>query len=129
MDQLITQPIAELAPADIAQNIVKLETLSKQIKARLDEYKDRLMEEMKEKQVLSLKLETMTVSRAKRKTVKVTDDALLEEALAGLGHQVITKKIVDMDYMKPVVTSILEAGELNGASMTETEYITVRLAK
>ncbi len=129
MDNLITQPISELTPAKIAEDVVKLEVLSKQIKQRLDAYKTRLLEEMKEKGVLSLKLETMTVSRAKRKTVKVIDDALLAEALEATGNEVVRKTIVDMDYMKPLVVSLLEKGEVKGASYSETEYVSVRLAK
>ncbi len=84
---------------------------------------------MRDKKVLSLKMEDMTVSRVERKTVKVIDDKILQGEIEATGNAAVMKFVVDMDYMKPVVTDMLQKGELDGATLTTTEYIAVRINK
>ena len=127
-DQLIEKP--SMSQMEVAQEVMKLEKLKREIDARLKEHKSALLKVMTELDVLQLKTGTYTLYRASRTWVKVTDDEALEQSLIDLDVPVDTKKVVDMDTMKIPVKGLLEDGtELDGATLGSSEYVSVRLAK
>jgi hypothetical protein len=121
-----TPPIS--VPDKINQ-YAKLIEVKKQIEERYDALRKDLLEEMKRTKVVSLKTETYTLTRQTRKTIKVTNDRAAITALKDLGHEVITKEVIDMEYMKPVITGLTEQGEvLAGVEEFNTEFVSIRSA-
>lgn len=115
----------DLTPSEAVQDIVKLEAAKREIDQRLKSLRDMLLEECQNNNVLTLKTDNFTIVRAKRKTLKVTNEQELQEQLKRLGHELVLK--LDMAYMKPVVKANLD--KLDGVEENETEYIQIRLPK
>lgn len=127
------QPISgQLTGLELAQNIVKLEALKKEVAGRLEEMRSRLLVQLQEQDVMQIKTGSYTISKARRITTKVTDQIKAIEFLKPrLGEaNVMTKLVLDMDYMKPVLDGIIEeGGTIDGVEQLVTEYPIVRLAK
>ena len=121
----ITEVTPDLSPMQIAQQVVKLEQLHREIKGRLDNMKSQLLAKTKELDVITLKTGSYTISRASRKTIKVLSKKGLAKELEGMGLEVLYA--IDMDYMKPVVKNVID--KLEYATETETEYVSIRIAK
>lgn len=123
-------PMQELSPAVMSSEIVRLELEKKAISTKLEGLKKSLLVSMKDLDVLTLKTGAFTVTRAVRKTYKVESDEAAINYLKGLGHEVVTKTTLDMDYMKPLVADIIEHdGGMEGVELQATEYVAVRVNK
>lgn len=124
------EPDKELTPIEKATRYVKLIDIKKQIDQKYKEYRQELLELTKEMGVLTLKTEDITISRATRRTVKVTNDGVLKEELELRKIPIVEKTVLDMDYMKPVIDKLSQEGEvIPGLDTFETEYVTVRKTK
>lgn len=115
----------QLTVSEASEQLMKLETLHKTTEKRIKELRAHLMQVMKDTKVLTLKTEDYTITRATRQNVRVINDKLAEEELKKLGHEVITKTVIDMDYMRPLLKEL----EVPGVDKSETEYISIRRAK
>jgi hypothetical protein len=128
VESLGTDTPALSTPDKIAQ-YAKLIEVRKQVEERYNSLRKELLEEMKRTKVVSLKTEDYTLTRQTRKTIKVTNDRAAINALKDLGHEVVTKEVMDMDYMKPVVENLTQDGEvLPGIEEFSTEFVSIRTA-
>jgi len=116
-----------LTPSQEIEEIIHLEQVKKGIEKKLEIYRKNLLEVMRRDDVLTLKTGKFTITRATRTTIKITDDKLVKEQLENMGHQVMTKEVIDMKYMKPVITDNVD--QLDGVSKSETEYTSIKLTK
>jgi len=114
-----------LSPMEIAEKVVELEKLQRQLKIKVSDMKAQLLKTTQDLDVLTLKTGSYTISRVKRQNLNVINKKALAEELESMGIDVIYS--IDMDYMKPVVKNRVE--ELNNAEMTDTEYISIRINK
>lgn len=114
-----------LTPTQQIKEIIHLEATKRGLDERLKELRSSLMDEMVNNDVLTLKTGSYVIVRAKRTTIRINDDAKVKEELEARGHQVITKEIVDRKYMDPIIKDNIDT--LEGASKSETEYISIKL--
>ncbi|RKY72543.1 MAG: hypothetical protein DRP97_00485 [Candidatus Latescibacterota bacterium] len=117
--------IEQLKPFEIAEQVVKLQSVKKEVDSRLKEMKASLLETTKSLDVLTLKTGSYTISRATRSTVKVLDKKALSKELESMNVEVVYG--MDMDYMKPVVKKLVD--DLDNAEVNETEYVSIRINK
>lgn len=120
----------ELTPMEIARKYSKLVELKKQVDEKYKQYREQLLEATKSLGVLSLKTEEYTITRQTRKTVKISNDEVAIEELKLRNIPVVTKTVIDEDYMMPAIKQLLEKnGELiPGIQENVTEFVTVRQA-
>lgn len=125
------EPENELTPMEIARKYSKLVELKKQVDERYKQYREQLLEATRSLGVLSLKTEEYTITRQTRKTVKVTNDEVAIEELKLRNIPIVTKTVLDQDYMMPAIKQLLESGRemIPGIEEFATEYVTVRQAK
>ena len=118
-----------MSPMEIAEEVMKLEKLKKQVDAKLKDHKANLLEVMTDLDVLSLKTGSYTLSRKSYNRIRVIDDQEVAKSLEKMGVPVETKEVLDMDYMKIPIKQILDKGEIiGGIEEIRTPYVTVRLA-
>ena len=125
MDDIVTKSVDELNPIEICTQVVKLEQAKRQLDERLKQLKNGLLEKMTQTDVLTLKTGNYTISRSLRTTPTILNHQQVKEELAIQGHQVITKEVIDMDYMKPLVMSL----KPKGVEFKETSYVSIRINK
>ena len=124
---MTTKITKTIIPSEAVEEVIHLEQTKRGLDERLKTLRAGLLEETKRMDVISLKTGKYTLTRATRTTIRVVDDAEVKEELEKMGHQVITKEVVDMDFMKPLVKANVD--KLDGATKTETEYLTIRSNK
>ena len=110
-----------------AKELMELEVMQNQIKAKILEYKTELLAYMQEHKTLGLKTETYTLTRAKKVTPQVVDFKQLKESLDEANIPVMTKVVVDESMMRVFNVLIEEGREMPGLDSLETEYIMVRV--
>ena len=118
----------KLAPMEVAEEVIKLEKLKREVDTRLKEHKANLLRVMLELDVLQLKTGSYTLSRKKYSRVKVVDDEKAEKALEARGVPVETKVVLDMDLMKVPLKALVDSGEnIDGVELVESDFVSVRL--
>ena len=119
---------SDAKPMEMAEQLMKLEKLKKDVDARLSDLKRELLATMQDLDVLTLKTGSYTLSRKTWSRVSVTDDKEAEKALAKMGVPVETKMVINMDLMKVPIRNLVvnEGKEIDGIKRQETEYVTVR---
>lgn len=112
-----------------AAKLVELETIAKQVKAQIDQYRAELLEETKRLDVLQIKTGTYTISRVKKLLPKVTDFTALKNALEQANIPYDTVETF-ADHMKQTFKQIAEDGrKLDGLEVAESEYVMIRINK
>ena len=120
----------QLAPMEVAEQVMKLEQLKRDVDKRLKEYKSQLLDVMTEMDVVQLKTGSYTLSRKEYNRVSVEDDMEAKAALEAMEVPVETKEVLDWDLMKiPVKTLVDEGKKIPGIKEIRTPYVSVRLAK
>jgi hypothetical protein len=120
----------QLAPMEVAEQVMKLEQLKRDVDKRLKEYKSQLLDVMTEMDVVQLKTGSYTLSRKEYNRVSVEDDMEAKAALEAMEVPVETKEVLDWDLMKiPVKTLVDEGKQIPGIKEIRTPYVSVRLAK
>jgi len=120
----------QLAPMEVAEQVMKLEQLNRDVDKRLKEYKSQLLDVMTEMDVVQLKTGSYTLSRKEYNRVSVEDDMEAKAALEAMEVPVETKEVLDWDLMKiPVKTLVDEGKQIPGIKEIRTPYVSVRLAK
>lgn len=112
-----------------AARLVELQAVMKEIKPEIDSLKADLLKITQELDVLTLKTGNYTISRARRITPRVTDFKTLKEQLedAHIPYQTVEAFSKNME---PVFKKMIEDKTvIEGLEGTETEYISIRLAK
>jgi len=125
MNKDITKQVETFSPIEMAGEVVALQKQEKELKERLKNFRMRLLNLTKTLDVITLKTGDYTISRAKRKYVKVNSKKLLEKELKA--REVPLVYCLDMDYMKPAVKQL--ADELDSVDVGATEYISIRVNK
>lgn len=114
------------SPMEKAQKVVELTNVIKEAKVIVEEYKADLLKVTQEMDVLTLKTESYTITRAKRITPKVVDFKTLKTSL---DKEEIPYEVEEAftPQMKVVFKNIVKEGrELDGLEALETEYIMIR---
>lgn len=117
------------SPMAKARRLFELQQIMKEIKPEIDALKEDLLKVTQDLDVITLKTGDYTISRAKRVTPHVEDFEALKKALdeRNVPYQVIQ---AFSKNMLPVFQTFIEHNEeLDGLSGTETEYISIRIAK
>ena len=117
----------QLAHAQMAEKIIKLEQLKKDITAQLDELKAQLLEFTQANDVYTLKTGSYTISRGKRQTVAILDHQAAAQWLFDNGiepHMVETLAVSDQAQIKEFIK---KGKQVNGCTNKETEYISIRV--
>jgi hypothetical protein len=130
MNDLTKPNEGKLTAMEMAAQMVKLETLKKDVEARLRVIKQELLTTMQDLDVLTLKTGSYTLTRRMWKKAMVNDDEAAIKALEAMGVPTETKVVLDMGLMKIPVDNLLNEGkEIDGIELRETPYVSVRLAK
>lgn len=124
-NQLSATNDQKLSPVVMSDQLLKLETLKKETERRIKALKSDLLNQMRQNDVLTLKTGKYTISRSNRATPVIHDHQLVKQELEAAGHQVLTKEVIDMNYMKPLVMKFVP----DGSEIRETEYISIRITK
>jgi hypothetical protein len=123
----LEKKVQEMSPIELAEGYSKLIELKAEVEVRYKAFREALLEATKKHGVLSLKTEKYTISRQKRSTVKVTDQKTAIRELEEKGIEVVTKVVLDEEYMKPVYEQLIKDGEfIPGIETFTTEFVTVR---
>lgn len=126
----LAAPTNELTPMEIARKYSKLVELKKQVDERYKQYREQLLDATKSLGVISLKTEEYTITRQTRKTIKISNDDVAIEELKLRNIPIMTKTVLDKDYMMPAIEQLLSSGEIiPGIETAATEFVTVRQAK
>jgi len=129
MGKLQIKDDPDMVNVDEAGEIIKLEKLKREIDERLRGARSALLKRMQEHDIYSLKTGSYTLSRKEYNRVKILDDHALGRDLEERGVPVETKVVLDMDVMKVPIRTLLDSGEeIDGAALTKTEYVSVRLS-
>lgn len=116
-------------PAEMALKLLKLKEIKAEVEKQLDDINARLLTEMSQLGVLTLKTEQMTITRAKRITPKVANMADAKAYFRTLGLEFATKTIPDDVTMHTIRQMVKDGQQPDGVEAQETEYVTVRVAK
>lgn len=129
METGITQSVKDIEVSKYAQDILKLEEMKRQVTEKLDALKRELLVTMQAKDVLTLKTETYTISRATRKTIKVEDEKALAEDLTSRDIEVSwVEKLSDQTINTAKV--LAKSGTCpSGVQITDTPYVSIRVTK
>lgn len=112
-----------------AEQVLRLERAQKAIEERLTSLRTELLEETKKHGVLTLKTEGYTITRQTRETLRIEDHRKVAQELDAQNIPVATETVLS-DSTKKVLKELLKQGtEVDGASLTSTEYVSIRLAK
>ncbi len=120
-------PKTDLPAIKMVDEIIHLEATKRGLDKQIKDYREKLMQVIKKNKVVSLKTDKYIITKAVRKTIRVIDDARVKKDLEKMGHQVLTKEVIDMRYMKALIEDNVQ--DLEGASKTETEYLSIRINK
>lgn len=127
MNEIITTQAK--TPAQMAQKLLKLKDLKTTVETQLKEINAKLLEEMSALGVLTLKTEEMTISRAKRVTSKVENLADAQGFFKDKGLPFGVKMVAN-DVTMNMIKEMVKNGVMpDGVESSETEYVTVRVAK
>jgi hypothetical protein len=118
-----------LIPAEMAEQIIKLTNLKKEVASKLDDLKAELLRITQENDVYTLKTGQYTISRGHRDTVNILDhksafDYLIERDIPA---ETVTRLSPETESL--VKGMVKKGTPVNGASLQQTEYISVRVAK
>jgi hypothetical protein len=119
----------KLVPAQIAEKIIKLEQLKKDVASQLDALKSELLEFTRSNDVYTLKTGTYTISRCKRQTVNVYDPSSVKEWGLLNGYDLHTTYTLTPESEKVVKDLVKKGIVVPNTSLQESEYLTVRIAK
>lgn len=129
MTELNIIDMKAVTPAEQAQKLIKLKELKSQVDARLKEINESLLASMSELGVLNLKTEEMTITRAKRTTVSVSDMGAMKSFFEDKGLEFNTEEVVDKTTLNVAKAMVKDKQVVDGTEVKETEYITIRIAK
>lgn len=122
--------VQQLTPMEKAERYFKVVALKKRVEEEYKRLREELLQITKDAGVLSLKTEQYTISRVKRQTTKITDHQAAINSLTERNIPIVTKTVLDEDYMKPALEQLAESGEvIPGIETFDTEYVMVRQAK
>lgn len=127
MTDMITQQV--LTPSEMAVKLVKLTQLKKQVDAEIQEYRDKLLEETRRNDVLTLKTGQYTISRCKRITPTLENLEDLRGWFTDMGLTFATKEVPEDWVMSTVRDSVKKGNIPEGISAQETEYVVVKVNK
>ena len=123
-DMLLLTP---KSPMEKAKRLVELQAIVYKLKPEIESLKADLLKVTKDLNVLTLKTEQYTITRAKKETISVENFNILEKALKE-NHIPYGTKIVFADYMGLVFKKLVKDKKiLPGLEIKETEYISIRL--
>ena len=126
-DSLIPIEEGSLTPSQEAQQLVKLQVLEKDIKARIDASRLRLLKIMQDNDVLSLKTGEYTLFRTKRLTTTIVDQKQAIQCLKDMNVEVVTEVVLS-DVMKLTYKGLIEQGkDIDGIATSNSEYVSVRV--
>jgi hypothetical protein len=116
-------------PAEMADKVVKLKELKKQVDAKLKELSNGLLESMKEFDVLTLKTGQLTITRQSRTTCSIEDLEELKGFCEDRKLYFKTKEVAD-DITVNQVKEIVKTGqEVDGVEVKNTEYVVIKATK
>jgi hypothetical protein len=118
-----------IIPAEIAEKIIKLTELKKQVSTQLDDLKDQLLTFTQQNDVYTLKTGSYTISRGNRQTISILDH---EAAFAYLVQNMSEPKMVSVlsPSDQELVKKMVKKGQnVDGTTHQSTEYISIRVAK
>lgn len=119
----------KLVPAEIAEKVIKLTELKKQITEQLDGLKTELLEFTQENDVYTLKTGSYTISRGKRQTITILDH---EAAFQSLTDNFCEPKMVQVlsPADQKLVSDLVKKGkQVKGTTHQTTEYISIKVVK
>lgn len=129
MNDLLTLDQSTLTPAKKVENLVKLQELEKGVKAKIAELRASVMESMKQNDLLQYKTSNYIVFRQTRKTPQIDHQTAIT-ALDEMGVPLVTKVVLDMEYMKKPLAELEKKGQaVDGIEYNETETIVIRIQK
>ncbi len=126
LKSLTTVPVQDLAPAQMASQLVKLKELAKTVKERIATLDALLLEEMKRLDVLTIKTASYTLTRATRSTLRIDNEDEVVQALTQKGLEVTWDKKFS-EQTTNTIKLLVRTEIVEGAHLDETPYISIRL--
>ena len=97
------------------------------IKFKRDEIQRSLMEEMKQEEFNSVKVDDTMISLTVRKTLQIVNEKELMTDLKKRGLDDYVKEAVDRDLWKGLSSELIKRNEtMNGLEIKETEFVSIR---
>lgn len=119
----------KLVPAEIAEKVIKLTELKKQITEQLDELKAQLLEFTQANDVYTLKTGSYTISRGKRQTITILDHKAAFDSLSELFNEPTMIEVLSPSDQKMVSDLVKKGKQIKGTTHQTTEYISIKVAK